>query len=551
MIKAISARGLKFIPELDLEFEPGLNVITGETGAGKTVFIKAILAAFGLKSLRDELSDSGGFIEVVLLNSDVEEGQTIIRREMTAEGRLQSYLNGLSTNQAEIKELTSGKLVIHSQNQTVRLLNRSFQLKLYDSQNIELAALVADYQKIRSEALRLKKEFEEALIRDFELKQKISSIKDAIEQLEELGPKAGEEIELKQRRDIIKNYFQISESLSKAAAFLSLDEESALYKIGQAIQALRIIEGRFAGIESYLKSLEQLQENLNEISLDISKYLAEFDAENMDIDGIESRLYKYQTLKKKLNLDPDIDLASYLEQLKKEFVKLQQKTKNTDMLERQFKVKYRDLEKLADEISKKRNELKKSFERKVNLILKDLNIGDNRFRVSINRIRENNGKYPLLELPVGYDEVVFEFALNQNEFTPITRAASGGELSRLMLALETLENEESGNIYIFDEIDTGIGGRTAVKLGEYLSKLSSNNQVIVITHLPQVAAFAGAHYYIEKIETEKGPTIKIKPLKSRQERIREIARMLSGDLAGKNAIEYAERLLEEAEARKE
>lgn len=549
MIKSITARGLKFIPELDLEFEPGLNVITGETGAGKTVFIKTILAGFGLKSLREELSESEGFIEIALLNPEVEEGITVIRREITAEGRLQSYLNGLSTNQAKIKELASNRLVIHSQNQTIRLLNRSFQMQLYDSQDSELSALVAKYQKVRSEAQKLKKELEESLIKNYELQQKISYLRDALEQLEELGPLPGEEAELRKRRDIIKNYVQVSESLSKSAAYLSLDEESALNKIGLAIQALKMIEGKLAGIESHIIALEQLQESLNEISLELSKYLSELDAEGMDIDSIESRLYRYQTLRKKLNLDPDRDLYDYLEQLKGEYEKLQQGSENTELLEKEFRKKYNELQELANAISKKRNEFKELFEQKVNLILKDLNLGDNRFRVRIKQIKTDGKIYPLLELPAGFDEVIFEFALNQNEIAPIAKAASGGELSRLMLALETLENEENGNIYIFDEVDTGIGGRTAVKLGEYLRKLSHANQVIVITHLPQVAAFASAHYYIEKIETGRGFQIKIKRLESKQERINEIARMLSGGLAGKNAVEHAERLLEEVETK--
>jgi DNA repair protein RecN (Recombination protein N) len=550
MISSINARGLKFIPKLDLEFAPGLNIITGETGAGKTIFIKILLAAFGLYPLKEVFTHSGGHIEVIILDNGFEEGYRVIRREVSSEGRIKTYLDGITATQEAVKQLTTDRLIVHSQNQTVNLLKKSYQLRFFDSQDPEILSLVNQYQKARSEALRLKEELDQSLVKEFEYRQKMTILKEMIDQLEQLNPLYGEEFELKQKRDLIKHHVQIYEALSDALNALGSDEFGAVKKVGEAIEALRRIEDKLVGIKTLTEVLEQIQDNLNEVNLNLSGYLGDLEAGGMDLDTIEERLYRFQLIRKKFDLEPEADLARILEEKKKEYLELEMLVSSSAEREQNLRNEYHKLEKLAGNISEKRIALKERFEEEINKILKELNLGEGRFRVFLKPKTVKEDPYYLLNEPFGLDDLEFKFAIKQNEFYPVAKVASGGELSRLMLALETFEKEGSNKIYIFDEIDTGIGGKTAVRLGEYLSKLARSNQVIVITHLAQIAAFADAHFYIEKTEADSGFIVNIKPLVSREERIEEIARMLSGDLAGKNAVDHAEQLLEEVKARK-
>lgn len=544
MLERISIRNIGLIKQADIQLNRGLTVVTGETGAGKTVFVRTLL--FGLGYIPSGLSalnpTEDAFIEVVFSKEIKSDDFEIIRREIRSDGKTSSFLNGRMTRQDVLKEITEGWIVVHSQNSTINLLKPAVQLKLVDYYSSKTALLRQEYRELYKSATQLYERLKELKIQAAEIENRIREYREYINDVESLGIKPGEENELKRMRDVLKNKALIVESIDMAVKALKESDPSATALLSNAVTGLNRISDRLEGIDEKISEIERIIEILNEISLELSSYI-NLDEDNlMDLDEIESRLYAIQRLKNRYSLPPDTDPAliaeEYRENIEKEY-SFDQLT----ALENEFKQIYKKLEIKADELSGARRETISSIEKRVNEILRELKVGNNRFRINARQKNIKETTYPLLRMPEGVDEISFELDTGEERFEPVSKVASGGELSRIMLALETLQSnvEDAATVYIFDEIDTGIGGSTAVSVGKYLQELSQNKQVICITHLPQIAAFADTHFKVEKT----GSGAKILQLDGR-ERVEEIARMLSGGLVEDEAIRHAEKLIEEA-----
>ncbi len=544
MLERISIRNIGLIKQADIQLNRGLTVVTGETGAGKTVFVRTLL--FGLGYMPTGLSALNpaeeAFIEVVFSKEFKTDDFEIIRREIRSDGKTSSFLNGRMTRQDVLKEITEGWIVVHSQNSTINLLKPAVQLKLVDYYSSKPASLRQEYRELYKSATQLYERLKELKIQAAEIENRIREYREYINDVESLGIKPGEENELKRMRDVLKNKALIVESIDMAVKALKESDHSATELLSNAVTGLHRISDRLEGIDEKISEIERIIEILNEISLELSSYI-NLDEDNlMNLDEIESRLYAIQRLKNRYSLPPDADLALIAEEYR-ENIEREYSFDQLASLENEFKQIYKKLEIKADELSSARRETISSIEKRVNEILAELKVGKNRFRINAGQKNIKETTYPLLGMPEGVDEISFELDTGEGRFEPVSKVASGGELSRIMLALETLQSnvEDAATVYIFDEVDTGIGGSTAVSVGKYLQKLSQNRQVICITHLPQIAAFADTHFKVEKIGLEA----KILQLDGR-ERIEEIARMLSGGLVEDEAIRHAEKLIEEA-----
>lgn len=543
MIKEIRIRNFKLVEDVDIRLSPGLNVITGETGSGKTVLVKTILSGFALHPISELAGFNGASsIETVINDTNSEEGIAIIRREVRGEKGTRTYLNGIQTTVDVVKALCEGRLIVHSQNQTVMLLKKKHQQVLFDFHDSDLAALVRKYQELRSLAQELFRRFSKAREEESTLMRRISDLKEFIHECENVGIRKGIEEELKARRELLKNRALLLEATSSSLKAIKEGESSSLETLQQAMSMLSKLRSELKEVGEIYEMLDSAHHLVNEAASKLSLLLAEMDADSQTVDEVESLLFEIQRIKRKFGISYNEDLGEVLEDRKMQLQSLQSGENRLLEIEKEFKSIYAELEATASLLSKKRKQLLDDFSAAVNMVLSELNMGKDRFRASLTGL-SSDSEFPLLDMPFGLEEVQFEFLTEDQRYEPISKIASGGELSRLMLALETLENDSPvERTYIFDEVDAGIGGNVAVNLGRYLKKLSSKSQVVVITHLPQVASFADCHLRIEK----KGTKISVQTLRSSEEKIQEIARMLSGGLAEREAVEHAKKLIEEA-----
>ncbi|MCX7832334.1 MAG: hypothetical protein N2440_05505 [Actinobacteria bacterium] len=546
MIRKIRLKNLSLIDDIEITFGSGLNVITGETGSGKTVFIKTLLAAFGMNSFSDLVKeDQISFVEVILDPVSEDEKIVEVRRESQPNKKIKNMYNGVPVSIEKIRSIVEDRLIVHSQNQTVTLLKKSNQQRFFDFQSKEIANYLDRYLKKREEILKLKDRIEKLRKIEDGISKTIAEINEFIEDCTKAGIHPGIESELKKKREILKNKASVLEAVSLALNLLKENEFAATTSIGKTIQELKKVEEILEIDSSIIQQLEEAQNLILDVSASLNGILSDLDITDVNLDEIEEKLFEIQRIKKKYGIELHEDLGKELEKKKSMLQEISSHKEELEQLQILFEEKYRELEDIASKLSIKRTEFSQDFSRRINSILKELKMGDQRFNVRMETIKENED-YQLLRSPHGFEYIYFEFQTEDGDFQPISKIASGGELSRLMLALETFDQSTSQRkTYVFDEVDTGIGGKTAVSLGRYLLELSTNHQVIVITHLPQIAAFAGKHFMIEKSE-ERGEKIKIRELTSKQERVQEIARMLSGGLASNQALKHAEELLLEA-----
>jgi DNA repair protein RecN (Recombination protein N) len=547
MILKIHINNFKLIENTEIDFSEGLNVVTGETGTGKTIFVKGILSAFGLNSARDFFEEKkGSFIEVILKEPAEAEGFVVLRRELSDEGKVLSFIDGRLTKSDLLKEISLERLVVHSQNSTITLLNPHRQLEFLDNYDRELRSLTEVYDKKRRELSALYERYLSALKSLEDTKSEIKNIEEFIEETERYGVCQVDEDELRERGEYLKNFASISESIAAVLELLLYGEGSSAEKAGRAYDELTRISAKGINLEEQLEKLRAAESVLNEVCIDLSSRFSLEEINLDELDQIERLLFEIQRIKNKYGIPQSEKISEVYKEKKTTLEKLRSSIDDPGSLEVEIRIKYAELVDLAEEISRKRSSVAGKIEELVNQILKELKIGENRFKIEVlKREVGNDEAFPLISVPTGLDRISFLFSSDKNQFKPISKIASGGELSRLMLALETLQKEydELPKTYVFDEIDSGIGGKTAVVVGRYLKALSKKAQIICITHLPQIAVFADRHFVIEKRGDAKAV---VREIKTDDERIDEIARMLSGDLSYEAAREHAKKLLKEA-----
>lgn len=547
MILRIHINNFKLIENTEVDFSKGLNVITGETGTGKTIFVKGILSAFGFYPAKDFFEEKkNSYIEVILEEPKDDEGFIVLRRELSEEGRVLSYVDGRLAKADTLKEISNERLIVHSQNSTITLLNPLKQLNFLDSFDKELRNLTREYDAERRELLMLHERYVSCVRSNENLEAEIRKINEFIDEVERFGISDVDEEELKEKAEYLKNFATITELIKAVLSRLHEAEGSAIEKIGKAYDDLVKISSKGINVEEQLEKLNSAESIINEVCIDLSSRFSLEEVDLNELENIEKLLYEIQRIKNKYGI-PFSDKISDVYSEKKTYLDhLKSSLNDPKILKDELMSKYSEFLNLAKEISQKRSAVAKEIEENVNKILKELMVGEKRFKIELktNQI-EQDDNYSLIFKPNGLDSVNFLFRAEKDEFKPISKIASGGELSRLMLALETIQKESDHVLrtYVFDEIDAGIGGKTAAVVGRYLKLLSRKAQIICITHLPQIAVFADKHFVIER---EKDKKAIVREIISEKERIDEVARMLSGDLSYEAAKEHAKELLKEA-----
>lgn len=537
MLESLHISNYALIDSIDIEFNKGLNIITGETGAGKSIILGALGLLLGGRADSRTIarSDSKSVIEAkfnVACNTtlstycrenDIEwdEDQMILRRELSPSGRSRAFINDSPVTLTAMQQVGRMLIDIHSQHQNQLLSEPQFQLRIIDAiagNGERLETYAGLYADLKS-AMRRFKSTKSALVRD---RDNAEFMEFQLQQLDELDPKADELQELETELETMSSQTELRAYLTEASETISEGHTSILSQLRKLQDTCAEIENLFSDDDRINERLEAVGIELNDIAETITDLNSETaTASQEDIDFVEKRIDRIRTLMRKHSVDSDAELAAIRENLRSRLDALADSKNVLTELEHEVRSAHKHALEAAREISTHRQQAAEKFA--ATLTETAMPLGMKNLRCVINVAKSDLG-------PDGIDNVEFRFAFNKSqEPIPISGAASGGEISRLMLSVKSIVASlfELPTI-IFDEVDTGVSGDVASRMGRMMSQMSDNMQVITITHLPQVASRGSSHFKVYKEDDETSTHTNIIRLTPEQ-RIGELALMLSGD----------------------
>ena len=554
MLSNLKIENIAVIEQAEICFSDGLNVLTGETGAGKSIVIDSINAVLGERTSRELIRDGAdkgkvtAFFENVPEDTlqklreyeiDVEDdGSLIVTRIISADGRNSSKINGCSVTATMLRNIGRDLISICGQHDSQYLLSKDYHLKFVDS-IANSGELLNEYLEIYEQIRNLIKRLKKLQSVDFDKEQRLDFLKYQINELESANLKIGEKEELKEEKRKFHSKEKIDNALKKADGILNGDENSsglceAFYELIRCVDFLCDYDKKYNDIHSSLTDLRYI---LDDCAEEISSAAADNDNGYTDINSVEERLDILYRLSSKYG-ETEEEMLSYLEKIKEEYDSIFMSDELIENLES-------EIDKLSEELFKKGcclSDLRKltalDFEKKVMNELKFLDMPDAVFVVNFEEAQATK---------TGMDDVEFLFSANKGQSPkPLSKIASGGELSRVMLAIRcVLSDMDTVSTMIFDEIDAGVSGRAAQKIGYKMNEISRYKQVFCVTHLAQIAVYGSNHLLIEKNTSEEKTYTKVFSLNA-DERKREIARIIGGDVITDTTLSSAEELLDYA-----
>ena len=550
MLKHLYIKNFALIDLLDISLHPGFSVITGETGAGKSIILGAIGLLLGqradaktLKQGADKCVIEAHFdlsrysMADFFSDNDIEYDaeDCIIRRELTAAGKSRAFINDTPVQLSMLKELGEKLVDVHSQHQNLLLNKQDFQLSVVDiiaADEKELAnyqQTYADYQAAERELQAMEDDIERN-------RQNIDFLQFQYDELHQANLTEGEQAELEQKSDTMTHSEDIKTALYTADHALQADGTGIVEELRTAVGALRSIGHVLPDATELTQRMDSCYIELKDIAQEISSQLERIDFDPAELDAVNNRLDRLYDLEKKHHVESVEELIALRDNLKTKLSNIEESDEALAAI-RQRLTQLRDTcQKQADTLSRQRTKAAKQIEKEMQQRLVPLGMPNVRFQIAVSQ--ESFGRN-------GQDKIAFLFSANTSTpLQPVAQVASGGEIARVMLALKAMI---SGAVklptIIFDEIDTGVSGKIAEKMAEIMQEMGQHErQVISITHLPQIAALGAAHYRVSKEETPQGTISRMVEL-SQEERIREIAQMLSGSDVSEAAIQNAKQLL--------
>ncbi len=550
MLLEISIKNFAIIEEISLNFEKGMTVLTGETGAGKSIIIDAMNMMLGSRATTDVIRHGAPKAEIeglfaVESNRHLtalfeEQGlewtdELIIRREILQNGRSVSRINGQMVNLSVLKAVGQHLVDIHGQHDQEELMRPQLHITMLDEfGDAAFFQTKAAYRQTFEDYKRLRKQVVELQRNQQENKARIEMLEFQIAEIEAAALEVEEDVRLEQERQRLLNHKMIADTLTNAYTMLDAEEFSSLSNVRSAMNDLESIEEYDT---SYKELSGQLAETFYALE-DITKRLEDV-VDGLEFDGnrlmqVELRLDLIHSITRKYGGQVK-DVLEYLAQITKEYGLLTGSDHSSEDLEKELKRLEKSLVSLAQDLSDQRHALAQALENEIQQELADLYMDKARFQVRFSKAKFNRE---------GNEAVEFYISTNPGEdFKPLVKVASGGELSRLMLAIKSAFSRKEGKTSIvFDEVDTGVSGRVAQAIAAKIHKIGQNGQVLAISHLPQVIAAADYQFYIEKI-SDAHSTVSTVRLLNREERIEEIAKMLAGEDLTEAARQQAEQLL--------
>ena len=554
MLLEISIKNFAIIEAISLNFEKGMTVLTGETGAGKSIIIDAMNMMLGARATTDVIRhgapkaeieglfsvENSHALQMIFDEQGIELGdEIIIRREILQNGRSVSRVNGQMVNLSVLRSIGQYLVDIHGQHDQEELMRPQLHIQMLDgfgdADFLELKQAYQTnfdaYRKMRKQLLEIKKNQEEH-------KARIEMLEFQMTEIESASLQPGEDLKLNQERDKLLNHKNIADTLTNAYTMLDNEEFSSLANVRSAMNDME-------SLEDYDVEYREISTSLSEsyyVLEDVTKRLEDI-IESLDFDGnrlmqIESRLDLIHSITRKYGGNVD-DVLMYFAKITEEYNLLTGNNLSSDDMEAELKQLEVSLVDLASKLASARHNLAQQLEIEIQQELKDLYMDKARFQVQFTK-----GKFSR----EGNESVEFYISTNPGEdFKPLVKVASGGELSRLMLAIKSAFSRKEGKTSIvFDEVDTGVSGRVAQAIAQKIHKIGQHGQVLAISHLPQVIAIADYQFFIEKISNEHS-TVSTVRLLTVEERVEEVAKMLAGENVTEAALSQARELLQSKE----
>lgn len=563
MLQELSITNFAIIEHLDIAFEAGMTVLTGETGAGKSIIIDAVgLLAGGrgssefIRTGADKAVLQGMFIlpadgvTAQLLDEagiDHADNTVILQREITKSGRNTCRINGMLVNTTTLKQIGETIVDIHGQNEHQELMQPEKHLGLLDEfAAAKIRKLKQQYQQQYDHYQQLNRELRQKNANEKEWAQRLDMLNFQVDEIAAAQVKVGEEAALIAERDRLDNYQMINQALQQSYTLLAAGEETtgAVDMVGTAMNALEPIANLDSAFNEITVNVKNAFYGLQDAAGQISNQLDLQEFDEGRLDKIEQRLDVLSQLKRKYG-DSEQQILDYYQKIAAELAKMTDSEENSEDLAQRVTDAKDKLLKTGEALSDKRRTAAKVLQRQIHQELKDLYMDKAIFEV---RFKPTKGQI----YRSGLDSVEFYIQTNPGErMRPLAKIASGGELSRMMLALKTIFSESQGiTSIIFDEVDTGVSGRVAQAIAEKINGIAHFSQVLCITHLPQVAAMSDHHYFIAKKITGKRTKTSVTKLDNAA-RVKELARMLAGTKVTKLSLEHAEELLQLADEEKD
>ena len=548
MIQTLYIRNYVLIDELEMQFSEGFTTITGETGAGKSILMGALSLILGHRVDTSvlKLKDSKCIVEgtfrtsedlrSVFESNDLDfEGLSIIRREISPAGKSRAFVNDTPVNLPVLKELGSRLVDIHSQHQNLQLSEHQYQLDVIDylarssKELSEYRVVYGAYRTVADELIRVRDEISR-------LKDDLDYMQFQFDELQSAKLKEGELETLESEFQRAEHAEEIGQALGQSAALLIQESSGILDQLGQALGQLRKIKDYFTPAEGLFERMESTHIELKDLSSELDMQAAKSDLDPGKFGQLQERIDLMFSLMQKHKMRNVGELIGLREELSEKIEAITFSDEKIGLLEEKRAGYLKSMERLSALLHRKRSAAGREMELKVVSQLKELGIANAKFHVEVARRTEYDQS--------GSDEIRFLFSANkQVEMEEVSRIASGGEISRLMLCIKALISDRQGMpTLIFDEIDTGVSGEIAEKVGAIMERLSGDRQVMSITHLPQVASMGKEHFSVYKEDTVDATYTRIRKL-NKEERIVEIARMLSGESLTDAALSNARVLL--------
>ncbi|MCL6087150.1 MAG: DNA repair protein RecN [Actinobacteria bacterium] len=572
MLKELQVKNFAIIDDVKIKFSNGLNILTGETGAGKTLIIEAINLLIGERADSDLIRDNEesllvqGFFNFTknnevkqflvkegFIDAGQEPDDIAISRELNRSGRNRAFINGIFTQVNNLKILGKFFIDIHGQHDHQYLLDQKTHISIIDKLgHLKLAELKNDYNIELENYIEEKKEIDELKQLQLKKKEKLEDLKFRLKEISDLNLKENEDEVLENEKNILKNSEKIFQYSAEALRLINGDENQPVSLTDNCILLLKNLSELSKidrNLNKFIEDLSGFSNVLSELNHYLNNYIVDFEFSPQKLEAVQERIFAINEVKKKYNMQIT-DLIDYSDRLKEEIISFEEIDDTIDLKLKNFEISKREVLEKALELSAYRKEIIKNFESAIKKELHDLNFKSVQFKVAEEYIAGedyfmNNKKIKFTRN--GIDDLEFLISLNTGEsLKSLNKVVSGGEISRIMLALKSIIGKADNiDTMVFDEIDSGIGGETAAVIGEKLYKISSKKQVICITHLAQIACFADNHLLIEKYVEKNKTKININIL-DKQDKIKEISRMLGGRGKSDISILHAEELINQS-----
>ena len=570
MLEKLYIKNYLIIKEAELNFIKGLNIITGETGAGKTIILDALGLLLGdrgnysiIKNEDEKMVVEGIFnfnnykkavlfLEKNGLSGENKNGYVIIRRELSKKGISRVFLNDTPVSISLLKEFGDIIIDIHSQNEHQSLLRKETHLEFLDTFTGD-STLPEGYAGKFDEYKKLIAEYETLKSKKESLHERKSYIEFQLKEINNINPLPDEDEELEKNLKKLENAELINEAINNAQALLYEKDENVSAGLSASIKEIRKIVSYDKTIERMLATLEESYFQVKSITEELREFGRNINFDRETTEQIRQRLSTIAFLKKKYGLSVN-ELVKKAADLTEELNAAENYDFESEKLEKELKENLKELFLLSEKLTEKRKLSAAQLEKNVNKYLRETGLENAVFNVRIEDYKEGentgftykNGTKHIKLTGNGKDNTEFFIRINKgDEFTPLRKTASGGEISRIMLSLKaSIGGKESVPVLVFDEIDAGISGKTADKVGKLLSKLAANHQIIAITHLPQIAASGENNLRVSKRETETHTLTEIKIL-DEKEKIDEIAKLISGEKVTEAATRAAKELIKQ------